>query len=234
MSQLSALKNDLRSYLDPAKAEFLPRFFKTGTGQYAEGDKFLGVVVPNSRKVAAKYIELPLQDVLILLSSEWHEERLIALFIMVLQFKKGGPKEQERIFNAYLRNTQYINNWDLVDSSAHHIIGEHLIDKPKDILYKFANSNDLWKKRIAIIATYAFIKQKDATETFKIAEILLNDSHDLIHKAVGWMLREVGKNCGQEVEESFLQKHYKQMPRTALRYAIERMSDSKKKFYMTK
>lgn len=234
MSTLSQLQSDLRSFIIPEKAAFFPRFFKTGKGQYGYGDKFLGITVPNMRTVAVKYKDLELSDIIKLLHSQWHEERLVALIILTEQFKRANPTGQKEIYDLYLSNTKYINNWDLVDLSATNIVGEYLVNKSKSILYKLAKSDLLWDRRIAIISTFAFIKRGDPSETFKIAEILLHDKHDLIHKAVGWMLREVGKRCGEESLESFLNKHYKVMPRTMLRYALERMSDKKKKFYMTK
>lgn len=230
---LDQLKRELRSHALPEKAEFLPRFFKTGKGEYGEGDVFIGVTVPNSRKVAAKFKDLPLNDVKTLLLSKIHEERLVALFILVHQFKKGDGTKKKEIYEFYLAHTKLVNNWDLVDSSASHIVGHYLSDKPKDVLYALATSDNLWEKRISMISTlYFIVKQKQHKDTFKIAALLLNDKHDLIHKAVGWMLREVGKNISHEVEEEFLKEHYKTMPRTMLRYAIEHFPETKRKRYL--
>ena len=223
------LKQELDSLKDHEKAQLLQRFFKTGKGQYGEGDIFLGIKVPEQRKVAKKY-NLTLEEIQELLNSNIHEYRLIALFILIDKYKK---ENKEEIFNFYLKNTQNINNWDLVDLSAPNIVGEFLFNKDRDILFKLAKSNNLWEKRISILATFYFIKNNDFEDSLKIAEILLKDKHDLIHKAVGWMLREIGKR-DQATEESFLNKHYKTMPRTMLRYSIERFDENKRKFYMKK
>jgi 3-methyladenine DNA glycosylase AlkD len=232
---LADLKKDLLSYSTKKRAESNAWFFKTGKGQYGEGDQFLGVTVPHARKVAKKYKELSLKDINTLLQSVWHEERLLSLFILVHQFQKADEKTQRELYQFYLKNTKHINNWDLVDSSAHKIVGAYLLDKPpiRKILYTLAKSKDLWEKRIAIIATAMFINNNQFNDTLKIAEILLHDKHDLIHKAVGWMLREVGKK-DQPTEETFLKKHYKVMPRTMLRYAIEKFDEKKRKEYMKK
>jgi len=222
---LKDLRKDLTLYENPQKAESLKRFFKTGKGQYGEGDIFLGIQVPDSRKIVRKYSNIPLDNILQLLRSKIHEERLIALLIMVEKTKRSDEGGKEILFNKYLENTRYINNWDLVDLSADKIVGSYLFDKPKDVLYSLAASENLWERRIAALATFDFIKKGFYEETLKIAKILLNDGHDLIHKAVGWMLREVGKRCSQEVLEQFLLANYKQMPRTMLRYAIERLPE---------
>lgn len=227
------LKNDLNKHIDSQKAKILPRFFKTGTGEYGEGDIFIGVTVPNIRKVAKKYSTLSLSAVNNLLSSPIHEERLCALVILVGQFNTGDYNRRKTIFSVYLSNTSSVNNWDLVDSSAPHIVGGYLADKPRDVLYKLARSKSLWERRIAIVATlYFIVKLKEYEDTFAVAEILVNDTHDLIHKAVGWMLREVGKHVNQETEELFLKKHYKHMPRTMLRYAIERFPEEIRRGYL--
>lgn len=233
---LNKLKKDLRKLADPEKAKNYARFFKTGQGEYGEGDKFLGVVVPQQRKVAVKYRGLELKDLQGLLSSNIHEYRLIALFVLVSQYKKAKKNENDKkkIVDFYLKNTKNINNWDLVDSSVHYILGDYLLDKlDRKILYKLAKSKNLWERRIAIISTFAFIRAGQFIDTLKIAKILLNDKHDLIHKAVGWMLREVG-NRNLKIEEEFLQKHYKQMPRTMLRYAIEKFVAEKRQSYLEK
>lgn len=222
---LADLRKDINLYASPQKAVVLKRFFKTGKGQYGEGDIFLGIQVPDSRKIVRKYSNIPLDNILQLLRSKIHEERLIALLIMVEKAKRSDEGGKEILFNKYLENTRYINNWDLVDLSADKIVGSYLFDKPKDVLYSLAASENLWERRIAALATFDFIKKGFYEETLKIAKILLNDEHDLIHKAIGWMLREVGKRCSQEVLEQFLLANYKQMPRTMLRYAIERLPE---------
>ncbi len=220
---------DLQKISNPEKAKILQRFFKTGKGQYGEGDIFLGITVPEQRRIAKKYKALDLNEIQKLLLSKIHEHRLTAILILTYQFLES----KEKITKFYLKNTKYINNWDLVDLSADKILGEYLIDKNKDILYKLAKSKNLWEKRISIIATFNFIKNNKFEDALRISEILLNDKHDLIHKAVGWMLREIGKRDLQ-TEEGFLKKYHKQMPRTMLRYAIERFPDKKRKFYMKK
>jgi 3-methyladenine DNA glycosylase AlkD len=231
---INALRKELKQLADPEKAKILRGFFKTGPGQYGEGDVFLGVVVPASRKIAQKYSGLSRADVLALLKSKFHEERLIALFILLLQFEKSDDQKKEEIFHLYLKHTRWINNWDLVDLSADKIVGAFLEGKSKEILSRLARSKSLWERRIAIIATFHGIKQKRCEETLTIAALLLKDKEDLIHKAVGWMLREVGKRCSEEAEEKFLKKHLKEMPRTMLRYAIERFSPEKRRFYLQK
>jgi 3-methyladenine DNA glycosylase AlkD len=233
-SIIDALRKELKQLADPKKAEVLRRFFKTGPGQYGEGDVFLGIVVPISRKIAKTYSGLSQDGVLTLLKSKIHEERLIALFILISQFEKGDERKREKIFYLYLKHTSLINNWDLVDLSADKIVGAFLNGRPRDILDRLARSKSLWERRISIIATFHSIKQKKYENTFAIAAILLKDREDLIHKAVGWMLREVGKRCSEEAEERFLQKHSKEMPRTMLRYAIERFSPEKRRFYLQK
>jgi 3-methyladenine DNA glycosylase AlkD len=229
---LEDLREDLNSYASPQKAEVLKRFFKTGKGQYGEGDIFLGVQVPDSRKIVRKYADISLDNTLSLLRSKIHEERLIALFVMVEKARKANVSDREILFKKYLENTQYINNWDLVDLSADKIVGSYLFEKPKDILYSLAVSENLWERRIAVMSTFDFIKRGFYEDTLKIAKILLNDPHDLIHKAVGWMLREVGKRCSREVLEQFLLVNYKQMPRTMLRYAIERLPEDLRLQYL--
>lgn len=224
---------DLQSYATNERAIVSARFFKTGKGEYSEGDLFIGVTVPQIRIVAKKHMQLELDRISSLLANKIHESRLLALLILVEKFKKADEGEQKAIAEFYLANTSYINNWDLVDSSADKILGAYLFDKDKSLLYELAKSPKLWERRIAIIATFYFIKNNQFEETCKIAEMLVDDTHDLIHKAVGWMLREMGKK-DQEREEKFLLKHYKKMPRTMLRYAIEKFSEEKKKFYMNR
>lgn len=231
-SQLSAIRLALRGYATPERAKVSQRFFKTGPGQYGEGDVFLGLTAPDARKVAKTYKDLSFEDILDLLHSKFHEERLVALLILVNRFNKGDEEARRYIFELYLSNTAYINNWDLVDLSAGYIVGGFLEDKNKDILYTLACSASLWERRIAMLATFEYIKKGESEVALKVAKILLNDTHDLIHKAVGWMLREVGKRCSQVVEEEFLRDCYKQMPRTMLRYAIERFPEELRKKYL--
>jgi 3-methyladenine DNA glycosylase AlkD len=231
---VNALRRELALLANPEKAEVLRRFFKTGPGQYGEGDVFLGVIVPLSRKMARKYAELPFEGILTLLRSKIHEERLIALLILIRQFKRSDEEKKERIFRLYLEHTTLINNWDLVDLSADKIVGAYLNGRPKNILYKLARSESLWERRISIIATFHFIKQGKCEDTIAVASLLLRDREDLIHKAVGWMLREVGKRCSEEVEEAFLREHRSEMPSTMLRYAIERFSPEKRQLYLQK
>lgn len=228
--KLQDLKADIQKLKNPDKAQLLQRFFKTGKGDYGEGDIFLGIMVPQSRKIAQKYCELSLSDIDILLKSKFHEERLIALLILVDRFKKGDKTVQLKIFDFYLKSTKYINNWDLVDLTAPQI-GQYLLEKDRPILKRLATSKNLWEKRIAIMFTAAFIRQNRFGETLEISEILLADPHDLIHKAVGWMLREIGKK-DQKTEEAFLKKHYHKMPRTMLRYAIERFPEKQRQKYL--
>lgn len=230
------LKSDLRTVANPERAAFAPHFFKAGSGEYAEGDQFLGVSVPNQRKLAKKYYKrLTIAETLRLLQSPWHEERLTALFILVLKYQKGEPQTRINIFDLYMDNTAYVNNWDLVDSSAGYIVGNWLQDSPYRIkvLTKLANSQNLWERRIAMIATFYFIKEKaSADEALIVAEILLHDPHDLIQKAVGWMLREIGKRVDRALLLTFLDQHAHDMPRTTLRYALEHLSTPTRQYYM--
>jgi 3-methyladenine DNA glycosylase AlkD len=226
------LQREIRALRNPEKAKVLAGFFKTGPGQYGEGDKFLGVTVPQTRFVIKKYSKLSLDEIGELLQSEFHEERLAALLILVFQFQNGNDKIQKSIFEFYLQNTGRINSWDLVDLSAPQIVGAVLAGKPKDILFALAGSKSLWERRIAMVATFFEIKNGRGQTTLAIAEKLLNDKHDLMHKAVGWMLREVGKRCSQKEEEIFLQKYAQTMPRTMLRYAIERFDEKKRQQYL--
>jgi 3-methyladenine DNA glycosylase AlkD len=213
------------------KAKILQGFFKTGPGEYGEGDIFLGITVPVLRKLSKEHDALPVNEVVLLLRSSVHEERLLALMLLVNAFAKGEEKLRKKIYDLYLKNTRYINNWDLVDLTAPNIVGSYLLDKSRKPLYDLAKSKNLWKRRISILATFQFIKQHDFDDSLKISKILLIDEHDLIHKAVGWMLREVGKRS-LSVEERFLKQHYKKMPRTMLRYAIERFPETKRKKYL--
>ena len=226
------VRKELKSMADPDKAAILQRYFKTGLGQYGEGDIFIGVTVPQSRKVAKKFSQLQLVEVKTLLYSRIHEERLVALLILVWRYSSAlsSREEKEEIVKFYLENIKQVNNWDLVDLSAPNILGAHLIDKDRRLLYRLARSENVWERRIAILATYHFIRNGDFSDTLKIAEILLQDRHDLIHKAAGWMLREVGKRDVAS-EQAFLEKHLGVMPRTMLRYAIERLPESKRRRY---
>jgi 3-methyladenine DNA glycosylase AlkD len=231
--QAEDVKKDLRNLANFEKANLLQRFFKTGKGDYGEGDVFLGVMVPNTRKIAQKYTYLNLKEINTLLNSKIHEERLCALLIMVKQYFKLDELNKKKLFNFYIKNAKQINNWDLVDLSAPKIVGGYLLDKPRSILYKFSKSKNLWERRISILSTFAFIKAGDYSDSFRLTKILMNDKHDLIHKAVGWMLREIGKKSMKD-EIQFLNKHYKKMPRTMLRYAIERFPEVKRQFYLKK
>ena len=227
------LRKDVQALANPKKAKLVQGYFKTGPGQYGEGDIFLGLTVPQSRSIAVKYKDLAYLEISALLKSKNHEERFIALVILIHNYKYGNEKGRKKNYNFYLKHLRYINNWDLVDLSAHSILGAWLMDKDRKMLLKLATSQNLWSRRIAVVATYHFIKyQKSSAWTFKIAEMLLNDKHDLIHKAIGWMLREIGKNISHEEEEIFLKKHYKNMPRTMLRYAIEHFDPALRQAYM--
>ncbi|MBD3204499.1 DNA alkylation repair protein [Candidatus Woesearchaeota archaeon] len=224
---LTKLIKELNTLKDSKKAEHAQRFFKTGKGEYGQGDIFIGIRVPVLRKTAGRYKTLLLKDVKKLLESKIHEHRFVALVILIKKFSK----QQEKIYDFYMDNLKHINNWDLVDISAPKIAGKYLLDKDKSVLYDLARSENLWKKRIAIISTFEFIKNDRFRTALEISEILSNDSHDLIHKAVGWMLREIGKR-NLDAEEEFLKKHYKKMPRTMLRYAIEKFGENKRKAYL--
>jgi len=244
---LNELKVEMQNLKNSKKAKILSRFFKTGKGEYGEGDNFFGINVPEQRKLAKKYYDLNLDEIQKLLSSNIHEYRMTALFILVDKYQKADNKEE--IVNLYLKNTKNINNWDLVDLTAPNILGNHLLLTSKhsmqlstskhsmqlpnrNILYSLANSNNLWEKRIAVLSTFAFIRNNQFEDSLKIAEILLKDKHDLIHKAVGWMLREIGKR-DLKTEEAFLARHCSAMPRTMLRYAIEKFDERKRKFYLS-
>lgn len=232
MSELNKLRQDLRRYSSPAQAKILSKFFKTGPGEYGEGDVFIGVKVPHSRLVAKKYFTLKLKELRKLIRSRVHEERLVALLILVFRFSKGNSTEQKQIFKFYLKHTPYINNWDLVDLTAPNIVGNYLLYRPKTILLRLAKSKDLWERRLAILATFAFIYKGQSIWTFKIARKLLTDKHDLIHKAVGWMLREVGKRVSVKQLCEFLDSNKNIMPRTMLRYAIERLPQKQRQHYL--
>lgn len=228
---LAGIRAELQQLADPVRATHSLRFFKTGPGQYGEGDRFLGLTVPQMRKLVRKYRALHDDDALKLLASTWHEERLVALLLLVDGYKRGDEERRRRIHRAYLANAQWINNWDLVDASAEHVVGPHLDSNEIALLERLARSKNIWERRIAIVSTFHFIKRHEFRRTLRIASMLLGDSHDLIHKAVGWMLREVGKR-DRKTLDSFLKKHYRKMPRTMLRYAIERHPERIRKQYL--
>lgn len=228
------VEKEIQSLRNPQKAKFLMRFFKCGKGEYGEGDKFLGITVPQIRKIVSQYWQISISEVIELLHSQYHEERLCALLIFVKKYEKGDVVIKKKIYQFYLKNTKYINNWDLVDLSAEKIVGNFLADKSKKILYQLAYSKNLWERRIAILSTFSYIKKGESRETIKIAKILLSDEHDLIHKAVGWMLREVGKKCGEKILLNFLDKNASKMPRVMLRYSIEKFPEKTRKKYLSK
>src|SRR5215212_8720774 len=228
------IRRELKSMAEPDKAAIMQRFFKTGPGQYCEGDIFIGVIVPQSRRVARKFCQLPLGEVRTLLYSHIHEERLVALLILAWSYSISSSREkEEEIVRFYLDNIKQVNNWDLVDLSAPNILGAHLVDRDRRLLYRLATSENVWKRRIAIVATHRFIRNGDFSDTLKIAKMLLQDRQHLIHKAAGWMLREVGKRDAA-AQETFLEKHWSVMPRMMLRYAIERLPESKRCRYKKK
>lgn len=225
------IRKRLEALGNKERAQISQGFFKTGPGEYGEGDVFLGIKVPELRKLAKEYQGITVREAKQLLRSSIHEERLLALLIFIRAFSKGDEKTKKSIYELYLKNTEFINNWDLVDASAEHIVGAYLKEKSKEPLYHLARSRSLWERRISIMATFHFIKQKAFSETLKISKMLVSDEEDLIHKAVGWMLREVGKRH-MPTEENFLKEHYKKMPRTMLRYAIEKFPESKRQRYL--
>ena len=214
--------------VDPEQATFLQRFFKTGKGQYGEGDVFYGIKVPQTRQIAKAFKQISFAELIKVLKHPVHEIRLCGLMILVEQFKKTKEEDRKKIVDFYLSNTQYINNWDLVDLSCYHILGTYLLDKPRDILYSLAESSNMWEQRIAIVGTWAFIRKNEFEDTLAISKMLLNHRQDLIHKAIGWMLREIFKR-DETVVLDFIEAHYSQMPRTALRYAIEKLPEEKRK-----
>ena len=225
--------SELQSVGTPEKAVHLSRFFKTGPGQYGEGDQFLGVVVPQTRSIAKANKATPFDELQLLLDSPWHEARLCALLILVYRFqdRKVMPEEREAIFRFYLKNMRRCNNWDLVDLSAPGIVGEYLKDKPRDVLYRLAGNELLWDQRIAVVSTYTLIKNDDFIDILALSEHFLCTRYDLMQKAVGWMLREMGKR-NKDLLVQFLEKHCKVMPRTMLRYAIEKFPEEERKEFM--
>ena len=228
---LATIRAELRELADPVRAVHSQRFFKTGPGEYGEGDKFLGLTVPAMRGLVLRYRQLDDASALELLDSPWHEERLVGLLLLVEGYSRGDETRRKSIHRAYLANTRHINNWDLVDATAGEIVGSHLDAADISLLERLAGSGNVWERRIAIISTFHFIKQNEFRPTLKIARLLLGDSHDLIHKAVGWMLREVGKR-DRKTLDTLLKRHYRKMPRTMLRYAIERHPNGIRKQYL--
>lgn len=235
MGKFDQVQKAFLKLANPQKAKVLAGFFKTGKGEYGEGDVFLGITVPQVRQLAKQFSkDIDLSVIQKMLHSKYHELRMAGLLMLIDKYKKAGKQEQKIIFGLYLKNTNYINNWDLVDLTAEHIVGAYLEKKPKDILFKLAHSKLLWDRRISILATFRHIKQKQPGLTIQLAKILLRDKHDLIQKAVGWMLREVGKRCSEEILIEFLDANCSQMPRTCLRYAIERLPEKARKEYLAK
>lgn len=229
----SKVKQQLLSFGNPEKAEHAKYFFKTGKGQYGEGDKFIGCTVPESRSVAKANKNLSFEELKKLLNDEYHECRFCALIILTEQFKKANEEKRKEIVDFYLANAHRVNNWDLVDVSSYNLLGEWLLDKDRSVLYRLSESKNLWEQRISVVSTLAFIRKNDLADTLKLSEKLLSHQHDLMHKACGWMLREAGKQ-NEKALTDFLDKHYQKMPRTMLRYAIERLSPEQKKHYMQK
>lgn len=230
---LDKIMEDLKLYASPERAKLSERYFKTGKGEYGEGDIFLGIKVPVLREIARKYSDISTEDLQNLLNSKIHENRFVALVILVNKYKKAKKNhvERMRIFQFYLKNTSRINNWDLVDVSAPNIVGDFSVSDGNEMIRHLAKSENIWEKRIAIISTFAYIKKRNLGETLAVSDMLIKDEHDLIHKAVGWVLREVGKKK-PEVLEIFLNTRYKEMPRTMLRYAIEKLPEEKRKKYL--
>jgi len=226
--KLTDLKLELKGAADKDRARNLAWFFKTGPGQYGEGDQFLGITVPAQRKIAGRYQHLPIGDVRKLLASPIHEHRFTALTILVGKYQAGDAQTRAEVFDFYLQNASFINNWDLVDTSSPQIVGEHLVTRSRKVLYRLAKSRNLWERRIAMVSTLAFIRRGDIADVFALAKILLHDEHDLVHKAIGWMLREAGKRSLPDLL-GFLAEHYAALPRTALRYAIERLPEEQRR-----
>lgn len=233
MSRASTIKSELNDLADPKRAADLQRFFQTGPGGYGEGDRFLGIRVPEIRQIARKHRDASLDDCEQLLLSEWHEHRFAALAILCERFKRAHKTERERIADLYLKRRDRVNNWDLVDASAEYLLPERAKSDP-GLLDRLAASKSVWDRRIAILTTFGLIKQGEADETLRLAQRLLHDEHDLIHKAVGWMLREVGKRVDASLLLDFLDRHAHEMPRTMLRYAIERLPESDRKRFMSR
>ena len=231
-STLRAARRDLRAEADATDAVNLQRFFKTGSGEYGEGDRFLGVRVPALRRLTRTHRSLSVEDTITLLASKWHEERLLALLLLVGHYRSADPAGKQRIYEAYLANTRSINNWDLVDASAPYIVGPHAQPNDHHLLDRLAASPDVWERRIAMLATFHWIRQREFRPALRVADRLVSDRHDLIHKAVGWMLREIGNRDGK-AEREFLRAHCRTMPRTMLRYAIEKFPEPERRRYLS-
>lgn len=231
MTELNAIQSHLRSIADPAIASISQGFFKTAPGQYGAGDIFIGIKAPTMRALVKKFRGTAPATISALLKSKFHEERAFALLLLIEHYQRGSEADKQCAYDLYLAHTAHINNWDLVDISAPHIVGEFLTNRSRQPLHLLASSDSLWERRIAIVATLRFIRRNEFTDTLLIAERLLPDTHDLIHKAVGWMLREIGKR-DLATEEAFLQAHYRAMPRTMLRYAIERFPETRRQNYL--
>lgn len=232
MKQLTkTITNELQALSDAEKREIFPKFFKAGKGEYGEGDRFLGVTVPNIRAIAKLHKDVSIEEIRELIQSEWHEVRLCALIIMVEKSKKKNEALRKELFNLYLSQTKRINNWDLVDLSCRFIIGEYLLDKSRDNLYQLAQSPLLWDNRIAIVSTYAFIRKGQLEDTYALSDLMMQHPHDLMHKAIGWMLREAGKRDSDRLYD-YVMSHRADMPRTMLRYAIEKFSSTERSILM--
>ena len=232
MKQLTkTITNKLQALSDAEKREIFPKFFKAGKGEYGEGDRFLGVTVPNIRAIAKLHKDISIEEIRDLIQSEWHEVRLCALIIMVEKSKKKDEALRKELFNLYLSQTERINNWDLVDLSCRFIVGEYLLDKSRDILYQLAQSPLLWDNRIAIVSTYAFIRKGQLEDTYALSDLMMQHPHDLMHKAIGWMLREAGKRDSERLYD-YVMSHRADMPRTMLRYAIEKFSPKERAILM--
>ncbi len=231
MSSAAVIRKTLRDLGDPEIAEHSAGFFKTGPGEYGEGDKFIGVRIPKIRELVKQHRELPERTTLSLLRSPIHEERMFAVLVLVARFARADEQGRDQIASLYLEHREFVNNWDLVDSSCHKILGPWLQDRDRRLLYELVESESLWDRRIAMMTTYHFIRRDDFADALKLARLLLDDEHDLIHKVVGWMLREIG-NRDLGAEEVFLQEHYRSMPRTMLRYAIEKLPEARRRAYL--
>lgn len=231
MMKVADVRSTIYALANPERAPLVARFFKTGPGQYGEGDQFLGLSMPQQRQIALQYLQLSPEETETLIHDPYHEVRMVGLLIWTYQAKKAGHALRKTLAQRYLANRPYINNWDLVDVTCTEIVGNYLLDQDRSVLYDLAQQDHLWSQRIAIVSTCAFIRKNQFADTFAISELLLNHKHDLIHKAIGWMLREVGKRNPEALEE-FLHDHIRQMPRTTLRYAIERFEPGRRKYYL--
>jgi len=231
MPKADMVRNRLQKLASPSDANLLQSFFKTAPGEYGAGDQFIGIRLPVLRSVAKEFRALPLREVTMLLRSPVHEERLLALLMLVDAYQRGNEAGRAAIYGLYLKQLDWVNNWDLVDSSAPYIVGRHLAERSRNILFRLARSKKLWHRRVAMLATFHFIRQNDFADALRLAELLRNDEHDLMHKAVGWMLREIGKRDGA-VLKRFLDQHAARMPRTMLRYAIEKLPERERQRHL--